>query len=36
MVTAEIYDVAPDISGVTALTELGLEDVTIDGPPGSS
>ena len=30
MVTAEIYDVAPDISGVTALTQLGLDVWTID------
>ncbi len=30
MVTAEIYDVAPDISGVTALTELGLDVWVID------
>ena len=30
MVTAEIYDVAPDISGVTALTRLGLDVWTID------
>ena len=30
MVTAEIYDVAPDISGVTALTQLGLDVWVID------
>jgi len=30
MVTAEIYDVAPDISGVTALTDLGLDVWVID------
>ena len=30
MVTAEIYDVAPDISGVTALTGLGLDVWVID------
>lgn len=30
MVTAEIYDVAPDISGVTALTEQGLDVWVID------
>ena len=30
MVTAEIYDVAPDISGVTALTRLGLDVWVID------
>jgi putative long chain acyl-CoA synthase len=30
MVTAEIYDVAPDISGVTALTRLGLDVYVID------
>jgi putative long chain acyl-CoA synthase len=30
MVTAEIYDVAPDISGVTALRELGLDVWVID------
>ena len=30
MVTAEIYDVAPDISGVHALTELGLDVWVID------
>lgn len=30
MVTAEIYDVAPDISGVTALTNLGLDVWVID------
>jgi putative long chain acyl-CoA synthase len=30
MVTAEIYDVAPDISGVTALTRLGLDVFVID------
>mgnify|MGYP001819833606 FL=1 len=30
MVTAEIYDVAPDISGVTAMTELGLDVWVID------
>jgi putative long chain acyl-CoA synthase len=30
MLTAEIYDVAPDISGVTALTQLGLDVWVID------
>ncbi len=30
MVTAEIYDVSPDISGVTALTKLGLDVWVID------
>jgi len=30
MVTAEIYDVAPDISGVTALTRMGLDVWVID------
>ncbi len=30
MVTADIYDVAPDISGVTALTRLGLDVWVID------
>ena len=30
MVTADIYDVAPDISGVTALTQLGLDVWVID------
>lgn len=30
MVTAEIYDVAPDISGVTALTDFGLDVWVID------
>ncbi len=30
MVTAEIYDVAPDISGVSALTKLGLDVWVID------
>jgi len=30
MVTAEIYDVAPDISGVTALSDLGLDVWVID------
>jgi len=30
MVTAEIYDVAPDISGVTALTQAGLDVWVID------
>ncbi len=30
MVTAEIYDVAPDISAVTALTEFGLDVWVID------
>jgi len=30
MVTAEIYDVAPDISGVTALAQLGLDVWVID------
>ena len=30
MVTAEIYDVAPDISGVTALTEEGLDVWVVD------
>jgi len=30
MVTAEIYDVAPDISGVAALTRLGLDVYVID------
>ncbi len=30
MVTAEIYDVAPDISGVAALTRLGLDVWVID------
>ena len=30
MVTAEIYDVAPDISGVTALMQLGLDVWVID------
>ncbi|MBW1874985.1 MAG: alpha/beta fold hydrolase [Deltaproteobacteria bacterium] len=30
MVTADIYDVAPDISGVTALTKLGLDVWVID------
>ena len=30
MVTADIYDVAPDISGVTALTRLGLDVWVVD------
>ncbi|MGB8331177.1 MAG: alpha/beta fold hydrolase, partial [Polyangiales bacterium] len=30
MVTAEIYDVAPDISGVSALTRMGLDVYVID------